>query len=139
MKNFVLRRKEDETGVSGVGDVAEGVMFTDGTVALRWKTKHRSTCTYDSIADVVAIHGHNGKTLVLWQGVFARGLRDAMQDRIENCMFASVGGSNIVGAEPPPRDQWKAPDYVGAKDSAEYLEGYVAFVDGTYPDTGVSF
>ena len=33
---FVLQRNEDETGVSGTGIVAEGVEFSDGTVALRW-------------------------------------------------------------------------------------------------------
>jgi hypothetical protein len=33
---FVLRRLVDETGVSGTGVVAEGVEFSDGTVALRW-------------------------------------------------------------------------------------------------------
>jgi len=34
---FVLRRLVDETGVSGTGVVAEGVEFSDGTVALRAK------------------------------------------------------------------------------------------------------
>src|SRR4051794_16547249 len=33
---FELHRDQDISGVSGVGVVAEGVAFTDGTVALRW-------------------------------------------------------------------------------------------------------
>lgn len=66
---FVLRRDEDATGVSGVGVVAQGVIFTDGTVALRWMGSVRSTVVYDSIEDVVTIHGHGGKTKVVFLGV----------------------------------------------------------------------
>lgn len=68
MHCFVLRRHEDETGVSGTGDVAEGCEFSDGRCALRWLTEHTSTAVYDSIADVVKIHGHNGKTEIVWLG-----------------------------------------------------------------------
>lgn len=64
MSRFVLQRLVDETGVSGVGEVAEGVIFADGTAALRWLTGTASTAVYASIADVIAIHGHGGKTVV---------------------------------------------------------------------------
>jgi hypothetical protein len=37
MRRFRLQRLEDESGVSGVGYVAEGCESTDGRVALRWK------------------------------------------------------------------------------------------------------
>ena len=66
MKRFRLRRIEDATGVSGVGYVAEGVQFTDGTVAMRWLTEYRSTAIYDSIFDIEKIHGHDGGTQVVW-------------------------------------------------------------------------
>lgn len=67
MKTFQLYRHEDETGVSGIGLVAEGVEFSDGKVAMRWTVgDHRSTSTWDSIASVEAIHGHDGKTAVVW-------------------------------------------------------------------------
>lgn len=36
MEIFELVRNNDVTGISGVGVVAEGVIFSDGTVALRW-------------------------------------------------------------------------------------------------------
>jgi hypothetical protein len=66
-RRFVLQRDEDETGVSGVGQVAEGVEFTDGRVALRWIVgEHRSTVTWDNIDNVEAIHGHNGRTRIVW-------------------------------------------------------------------------
>lgn len=67
MRNFVLERTEDVSGVSGVGTVAEGVEFSDGRVALRWIVgEHRSTVTWDSIESVETIHGHNGATAVRW-------------------------------------------------------------------------
>lgn len=65
---FVLYREHDETGVSGTGVVAEGVTFSDGTVALRWVTGHRSTVVWDSLEDAIAVHGHNGKTRVVKLG-----------------------------------------------------------------------
>jgi hypothetical protein len=63
----VLAREEDATGVSGTGIVAQGVVFADGTAALRWLTERRSTAVYASIDDVRAIHGHNGSTHVVWE------------------------------------------------------------------------
>lgn len=64
---FVLRRHEDETGVSGTGDAAEGIEFRDGKVAMRWIVGDvQSTAFYDSISDVEKIHGHGGKTVVHW-------------------------------------------------------------------------
>lgn len=67
MRSFELVRDEDETGVSGTGVVAEGVEFTDGTCAMRWLTQTASTAVYGSINDVVEIHGHQGKTRVVWR------------------------------------------------------------------------
>lgn len=64
MRLFKLNRVEDETGVSGTGHVAEGIVFSDGRVAMRWATDTASTAFYDSIADVETIHGHGGKTQV---------------------------------------------------------------------------
>ena len=66
MRQFNLLRSEDPSGMSGVGYVTEGVVFTDGTVAMRWLTLRSSTCLYASMADVEAIHGHNGMTIIEW-------------------------------------------------------------------------
>lgn len=66
MRRFVLVRDVDETGVSGTGAVAEGVEFSDGTCAMRWRTEHTSTAIYCGIVDLLAIHGHNGKTRVVF-------------------------------------------------------------------------
>jgi hypothetical protein len=66
MKRFVLQRNVDETGISGTGDIAEGVLFSDGTAVLRWLTFARSTGIYASIGEMETIHGHGGKTVVRW-------------------------------------------------------------------------
>lgn len=65
-RRFVLRRIEDVSGVSGVGIVAEGCVFSDGIAVLRWAVALRSTAVYSSIEELEAIHGHNGATRVEW-------------------------------------------------------------------------
>lgn len=65
MNLFHLKRIEDESGVSGTGIVAEGVEFSNGKCVLNWRTQHSSVAIYDSIQTPEAIHGHNGKTLVV--------------------------------------------------------------------------
>lgn len=59
-------RYEDRSGVSGTGIVAHGVEFADGAVAVRWCGEFPSTSTWESVAAVVAIHGHGGATEVRW-------------------------------------------------------------------------
>ena len=61
---FVLIRDADVSGTSGTGVVAEGVVFSDGTVAMRWLTRTRSTALYDNLEDLVEIHGHDGASRV---------------------------------------------------------------------------
>ena len=64
---FELHRDEDESGISGTGVVAEGVIYADGTVALRWKTETPSTSLFDSVDQVQAVHGHGGKTRLVYR------------------------------------------------------------------------
>jgi hypothetical protein len=66
---FQLVRREDETGISGTGVVAYGAAFPDGTAVLRWDTKVNSTVFYNSIEDLKTIHGHGGKTVLMWLDV----------------------------------------------------------------------
>lgn len=68
MKTFVLEREEDVSGVSGTGVVAEGVEFSDGSVCLKWLGRFDSTVIWKSIHHVETIHGHDGKTKVVWSG-----------------------------------------------------------------------
>lgn len=66
MRRFVLNRKQDATGVSGTGIVAEGVEFSRGKVALSWLTQYTSIVIYDSMEHVEAIHGHGGMTEIVY-------------------------------------------------------------------------
>jgi hypothetical protein len=74
MRLFFLVRDEDPTGISGTGTVAEGVEFTDGTVACRWigpiehpwGTVYPTTVLHPDIENVTSLHGHNGSTRIVW-------------------------------------------------------------------------
>lgn len=66
LRRFHFFRKEDASGVSGCGVVAEGVQFSNGHVALTWLSAHPSINLYDSIEDVQLIHGHEGKTKIVF-------------------------------------------------------------------------
>jgi hypothetical protein len=59
-------RTEDESGISGTGQVAEGVLFSNGWVALCWLSQRASVALYASMDDVEAIHGHDGKTTIVF-------------------------------------------------------------------------
>jgi hypothetical protein len=65
-RRFILVRDEDETGISGTGTVVEGVQFSDGRVAYRWMTEHQTDQLADSMEKVEIIHGHNGRTRIVW-------------------------------------------------------------------------
>lgn len=78
MRMFEVVRTEDITGISGTGIVAEGVEFSDGTVAMRWKEVpedhpnylrgvRATTVIHQNIKSVEALHGHNGATTVEWK------------------------------------------------------------------------
>jgi hypothetical protein len=66
MKLFRLNRVVDETGISGTGYVAEGVLFTNGRVVLQWLTETASTTIFNNIEDMEKIHGHGGLTQIEW-------------------------------------------------------------------------
>lgn len=66
MRRFLLHRDEDINETSGVGCVAEGLEFWDGTCAMHWRTPINSTTIYRSSDDLLAIHSHEGKSTIEW-------------------------------------------------------------------------
>lgn len=64
---FTLVRDEDETGISGTGIVAEGVEFSNGMCVLSWIPGVQSIALYPSIMQLEVIHGHNGRTRVVYK------------------------------------------------------------------------
>jgi hypothetical protein len=68
-QTFELVRYTDISGVSGTGVVAEGCVFTDGSVALRWHGANPSTAVWPDLDSILAVHGHRGATVVRWLDV----------------------------------------------------------------------
>lgn len=65
MRRFVMYRKSVPTEThdknqrnNSTEPQFEGVVFSDGKVAIRWLTKKRSISVWDSFKDMLAIHGH---------------------------------------------------------------------------------
>jgi hypothetical protein len=65
-RRFHLQRDHDVTGASGVGRVADGVLWPDGTVSIRWRGPRPSTVHWGSLDDAEHVHGHGGATRIVW-------------------------------------------------------------------------
>jgi len=62
MRRFVLIRAEDFNGVSGTGEVAEGTVFSSGLAVIRWLREPYAMGVYQTLDDVISVHGHEGRT-----------------------------------------------------------------------------
>lgn len=65
-RRFKLVRHTDVSGVSGTGVVAEGIEWSDGWVTVHWRGQYPSTVVWPDLDAVIAIHGHNGATAIVW-------------------------------------------------------------------------
>jgi hypothetical protein len=116
-RRFVLQRHEDVSGVSGTGVVAEGVLFSNGVVALQWTSEFPTSVVFHQrgMESVVAIHGHNGATAIEWAGDddesiaqhydrgYDHGYQDGMQHHTTRDQLAEAIGS-YRGGEWRPYD-----------------------------------
>ncbi|CAB4196977.1 hypothetical protein UFOVP1290_497 [uncultured Caudovirales phage] len=67
LRRFHFDRVEDVSGISGTGRVAEGCLFLDtGEAVVHWLGAHSSINVYRCIQDVIDVHGHQGKTNIIW-------------------------------------------------------------------------
>jgi hypothetical protein len=66
-KLFKLVREQDVSGVSGIGVVAEGVAFEAGQTVICWLRPPYSVAVFDSPEAVLAVHGHDGCTQIVWE------------------------------------------------------------------------
>ena len=77
MRKFKMMRTEDQTGTSGCGHVANGMVGPDGTTVVTWIVPARlcdgtvreikSRTIYNSPEDCALLHGHGGKTYLLFE------------------------------------------------------------------------
>ncbi len=86
MRFFELIRDEDISGVSGIGLVAVGVVFPSGKVVVEWLGSRNTFGIYDDLADVEHIHGHGGKTRVVFM---RRAASDAYLARMSRPIVSS--------------------------------------------------
>lgn len=63
---FYLQRNKDISGVSGVGIVADGVQFEGGPCVMKWRGKLSGIEITPNVETMLAIHGHEGSTVVVW-------------------------------------------------------------------------
>lgn len=68
MRKFYLNRHEDIHGNSGIGVVAEGILFDDGTGAFTWLTPMKTVTIFLKLSDVKKLHDHNGRTNLVLEG-----------------------------------------------------------------------
>ncbi len=66
MKRFHFERDEDASGVSGTGHVAEGAVSENGRAVVFWLVPPFTMGIYTCFEDVVTVHGHEGKTRVVF-------------------------------------------------------------------------
>jgi hypothetical protein len=69
IRKFHLKRKVDESGVSGTGIVAVGVVLPSKRCVIEWtskRTQANSLGIYDNMEDVEAVHGHEGATEIVY-------------------------------------------------------------------------
>lgn len=107
----MLYRHKDVNGISGVGHVAEGVEFSDGRVAMRWiATTLRSTGIYDSLDDMLSIHGHDGRTEIHFTDGLVIPSRTPLIDPHRNLVVPYQAGTvRDVGGEPIRSDPTPEP------------------------------
>jgi hypothetical protein len=65
-RRFELCRHDDVSGISGTGRVAEGIQFSTGKCVIEWLSRTPSISIFDSIEELLTIHGHDGKTELIW-------------------------------------------------------------------------
>jgi hypothetical protein len=68
IRRFELHRDEDVSGVSGEGVVAEGVILSSGKAVIEWLTEWPTSVVWHDrgLESVEHIHGHNGRTRIVW-------------------------------------------------------------------------
>jgi hypothetical protein len=66
VRTFYIFRHEDVNGLSGVGIVAVGVVWPNGKAHMQWTSFRASFEIHESIDNLMEIHGHSGKTELIW-------------------------------------------------------------------------
>lgn len=82
-QRFWLERDVDPTGISGTGKVADGVVFPDGSVAVRWRGETKTTTLHEDIGSVERVHCHAGMTRIVYHA--------------EDAICGTCASGNLIG------------------------------------------
>ena len=66
VRPFYLHRIVDASGVSGTGIVAVGAVLPSGKAILEWRSRWKTVTVFESVDQIVHIHGHGGRTQLHW-------------------------------------------------------------------------
>ena len=76
MRHFKFIRLQDVTGTTGTGHVATGTVDSDGKTSVQWTCKAKlangtlrkidSVTLFNHWTDAMLLHGHDGKTVLVW-------------------------------------------------------------------------
>ena len=64
MRRFALIRINDLLGITGVGTIAEGIEFSNGSVIVHWLKEPKSIVVWNNMNDMKTINCHNGTSIV---------------------------------------------------------------------------
>lgn len=65
-KLFVIIRETDNTGISGIGIVADGVQFKNGKCVLCWRGKIQTIVIHENIKSVMQLSCSHSKSKIKW-------------------------------------------------------------------------
>ena len=95
-----IMRHEDVHGVSGDGKVADVFEASNGKAIVVWISSNPSVVVYDNIKAVENVHGHGGKTEVVWEWAAPRD-PDPMDKVIERKITEAGGSTGTPEATGP--------------------------------------
>lgn len=110
-RRFYLDRNTDVTGASGTGRVADGVLWPDGTVTVRWRGEHQSTVNWGNIESAERVHGHGGATRIVFldydEDVLASKLQ-RLRAEVARLRYGEDLRAELVEGERPSAGRWLA-------------------------------
>lgn len=115
-RRFHLQRDTDITGASGTGRVADGVLWPDQTVSIRWRGDRPSTVFWDRLTDAEQVHGHGGHTRIVW----AEDRLTARFARIAGAHHKDILAGGLTSGDCAECDQqWPCPTYTWATEDRD--------------------